>query len=130
MPEFHLQTFWGVFMDIKTLEQQISDVVQTGSLGIKETMDVLVMLDAWIDAYEKAKADGKIDLDDIQHSVSAIVAAVEAFKDADQIPAELKDLDSMEATQLFSSAFTLIQRLIKVISAKEVAIPVIFPAAR
>lgn len=112
--------------DIKTTD---SEVVPTGAVGIKETLDLLNMLDEFLTTYEKAKADGKLDLDDLQYATGAIVAAVEAIKGAENIPTELKELDALEATQIFQKVFVLLQRAISMVAKKDVSVPVIFPVA-
>jgi hypothetical protein len=110
--------------DIKKLADDISNI-PTASMGITETLDMFKMMDAFLDAYEKAMADGKLDFEDLQYATPAIVAAIEAFKGADKIALELKDLDAAEATQLFQKVFSLMQRLIKTIAAKDVMLPTV-----
>lgn len=112
--------------DIKAID---SEAAPTGAVGIKETLDLLKMLEEFLDTYEKAAADGKLDLDDLQYATGAIVAAVEAIKGAENIPLELKELDAVEATQIFQKVFVLLQRAITMIAKKDVSVPVIFPVA-
>lgn len=112
--------------DLKQLEQAF-EALPTGALGIKETMDLINLLSGAVDAFVAAKADGKIDIDDFQHLVGVMTSAVEAYKGSEQIVAELKDLDSAEAGQLFTAVFMVVQKLISALGAKEVAVPVVMP---
>jgi len=114
---------------IDDIKQAVDNLQQTGAYGIKETMDLLALVEAAADTYEQAKADGKIDLDDIQYTTTLLMAAVEAFKGSDQIMAELKDIDAAEAAALFTKLFSVVQRLLKALTSKTVAVPVIFPVS-
>lgn len=112
---------------VNPVQPVLEDPVQTGAnKGIKETMDVLLFLESVITAYEGAKKDGKFDINDLAHITPVIITALEAFKGSEQIIDELKEIDTAEATQLFQKVFELCQRLIKALTQREVAVPVMF----
>lgn len=71
--------------------------------SIKETTDVVNFGIAVVKAVQAAKADGKIDLGDLAQLFPLIPAASAAFENIGLVPAELKDLDPAEATELISS---------------------------
>lgn len=78
--------------------------------GVKETKELALFIGALGSAFSKAKDDGKITLDDAMLLVPLLGLAKEAIQDADQVVAELKDLDDDEKKEIieeFKSAFDL-----------------------
>jgi len=112
-------------MEVKNLEQQLTAL--PAELGINEVLDLFNLLDTLLDAYDKAKADGVIDFADLQYITPVVLSTVEAFKGADKIIDEMKNVDTAEATVLFQRVFSLVQRLILALSTKTVAFPVVQP---
>lgn len=70
-------------------------------MDIKETLEVIDVLDVTAKAIKEAKADGDVDWKDSPKFVKVIPAAVKAINGADKIKLELKDLDDGETQVLF-----------------------------
>lgn len=68
--------------------------------GIKETKEALTLVCKAIAVGKEANADGKIGISDLPLLVKLYPAALAAFAGGDQIPAELKDLDSAEGAEI------------------------------
>lgn len=69
--------------------------------GIKETKDVINAVLAIRDAIANAKDDGSISiLQDYVYFLPALPSLFQAINGADQVPAELTDIDFTEATEL------------------------------
>jgi hypothetical protein len=75
-----------------------------GKVGIKETKDVLKFGILAEDAIAAAKADGKIGFEDLGLVVGLVGPLNGAIEGADQIPAELADLDAGEFDELVAVA--------------------------
>ena len=73
-------------------------------MDIKESMEVLVAVEAVCDGVVKAAADGKLSLSDLRHAVAPAKAVVEAARGREKIPAELKDVDEAELTALIEKS--------------------------
>lgn len=69
-------------------------------MDTKELNDVIDFALAAVKVFYAAEADGKIDLNDLALLFPLIPSAQAALSGADQIPAELKDLDPTEAAEL------------------------------
>lgn len=75
--------------------------------GVKETLDVLALVDAVAAAVKAALEDHKIDFRDALRAETRAVlpAAQEAVAGAQSIPLELADLDASEVAQIAAAAF-------------------------
>lgn len=69
-------------------------------VGTKELKDLLDFALVGVEAGVKMAADGKFDMADLVQVWPVVQAAPAAFAGIDQLPAELKDLDSAEAAEL------------------------------
>ena len=67
---------------------------------VKEIKDVLKLIIGAIKGYQAAKADGKLDWADMSQFMPVFPLIQPAIENISEIPAEFKDLDSEEATEL------------------------------
>ena len=81
--------------------------------GIKETMDLVNLLDVTADVYAAAKADGSIDYKDLVKLGPEIAALRAAVDGANLIAEELKDLDKEELSALCPVLLAAIFKLVK-----------------
>lgn len=68
--------------------------------GTEETEDVLDLIDAGAQVYNVAKADGKIDLQDLPLIFGVIPKISQAFVGVEKVPEELADLSDEEIAKL------------------------------
>lgn len=73
-------------------------------MQIKETLEVFTALEAVCGGILKACEDGKLGLLDLRHVLEPAKAAAAAVRGAEQVPAELKDVDEAELNQLIDRA--------------------------
>lgn len=69
----------------------------TGKLGIKETLDVIVLGAAIAQDTVESYADGKFTGTDIVNYSDTLMALMPAIEGIDKVPAEMADIDSEEA---------------------------------
>lgn len=69
--------------------------------GIKETKELLKFVIEIAEALDASLADGDIGFMDLSNLVSAMMASAAAFDNISMIPAEMKDLDTTEAQELY-----------------------------
>ncbi len=74
------------------------------SQGIQETKDLLKFVVSLGMAVDKIKADGKVDITDIQFLMSPLTQASKAFEGVKHVKAQLKDLSSEEVKELVEFA--------------------------
>lgn len=82
-----------------------------GTKGIKETLEALDALELLLRSGLKVAADGKVTASDFNVLVEVatnIQRIFDAVKDADQIPAEIKDIDEAEAAIILSKIFKML----------------------
>jgi hypothetical protein len=75
-------------------EVQEGEVVE--KKGIKETMELIDLVQTSVDVYKSANADGKLNYADFTKLGPMFPALKSGLGDAKEIPAELKDLDKEE----------------------------------
>lgn len=85
--------------------------------GLKETMDVLVAVEAECDAILKSCEDGTLSILDIRHQLPVISKAKEAFVNAKAVRDELKDLDEAEMTALYDQVVGLGEKVVMAFAA-------------
>jgi hypothetical protein len=88
---------------------EAAPVVKT--YDVKELLEVLIALDLVAVQLVKALKDG-IQITDLQYLLPIlkdIAKVVEAVKGVKEIPAEIKDLDIAEATELFNKVLAIIK---------------------
>jgi len=68
--------------------------------GIKETKEVVDLAMALVKAGAMSWEDGKVSVEDLANLVEVLPYLSPALKDISQVPAELADLDSQEASEL------------------------------
>ena len=83
--------------------------------GIKETMELLTLLEVTAEVYSAAKADGSIDYKDLVKLGPEITALKNAVQDSNLILAELKDLDKDELSSLCPALIGAVLGLVKAI---------------
>ena len=86
------------------------------SKTVKESIELLNGLGIIIDGAGEVLEDGKVDWKDINPAIGVVKRfeeLAEAVKGANEIPAELKDIDETEMLQLGQAAFVLISKLRK-----------------
>jgi len=64
---------------------------------LKECLDLAMSIHM---AYDKSKADGKLDWDDLQYAYKPAMKLIPAIKGAGSIPAQIKDMDTTELEEL------------------------------
>jgi hypothetical protein len=69
---------------------------------VKNTKELVKLVVDAYKVYGLAKADGKIDLKDLGLLLTLLPSIEPAFGDVSEIPAEMKDLDAAEASELAS----------------------------
>jgi len=71
--------------------------------GIIQTKELLDFVFSLVTAIDKSLEDGKIDYSDIMNIIPVLMKSGLAFKDIDQVPKELGDLDKeeIEALKMF-----------------------------
>ena len=74
------------------------------SQGIQETKDLLKFVVTLGMAVDKIKADGKVDITDIQFLMAPLTQAGKAFEGVKHVKAQLKDLSAEEAKELVEFA--------------------------
>ncbi len=88
--------------------------------GVKETKELISLGIALEKAVVAAKADGKIDINDLPLLLAVLPKLQPAIDGIDQIPAELKDLSAPEAADVV--AYVMAELAIGEGKAKEVAL--------
>lgn len=81
-------------------------MVQVGQYGIKETLEVIDFGMAIISGMYQAKADGKIDMNDIGFIMPAGMAAPAAFEGITEVMNEIKDLKEEEVVVIKNHVLT------------------------
>ncbi len=89
---------------------------------IKETLEVLVALDAELDAVLKSCADGKLTVLDIRHQLPVIAKARTAFEGAALVRGELKDLDEAEMVALYDKVVAVASKAVEAFAALSVVL--------
>jgi uncharacterized NAD-dependent epimerase/dehydratase family protein len=84
-------------------EQSIKEF-EMESQGIQETKDLLKFVVSLGMAVDKIKADGKVDITDIQFLMSPLTQAGKAFEGVKHVKSQLKDLSAEEAKELVEFA--------------------------
>lgn len=74
--------------------------MQDANVGIPETLELIDASDATADAVTAICEDKKLTVMDLRFAVTPVRAGIAAAKDADQIPAEVRDLDATEIQTL------------------------------
>lgn len=72
--------------------------------GIKETKELLKFVIELGEGIDKAGADKKIDVMDVQYLIKPLASASAAFEGADKVKAELADLSAEEAAEIVKYA--------------------------
>jgi hypothetical protein len=80
------------------------------SVGVKETLEVLVAFEAASEALVKACEDRSFGLLDLRHVVAPARAAAAAVKDVAKVKEELKDLDDTEVEQLVTKLAAVVAK--------------------
>ncbi len=81
------------------------------AVGIKESLEVLGAIEVLLKDHKKVLADGKIGLSDIGVIFDLLKQLPElnaGLQGADQIPAEVKDLDADESALLVAKAMEIV----------------------
>ena len=86
-------------------------------MDIKESMEVLIAVEASCDAVVKAADDGKLTLGDLRHAVAPARAVVDAVRGREKIAAELKDLDEAELAALIEKGESVAAKAVAAIEA-------------
>ena len=81
-------------------------MVQVGEHGIKETLEIVDLGMALISAVFQARADGKIDLNDVSYLMPAFMAFPAAITDIGQFMPEVKDLQAEEIEHIKNHVLT------------------------
>ena len=79
--------------------------------GIKELKEAVEFVGEFVTAIDKAKADGKVDVNDLGSFLPAMMIAPQAFMGLDEAKLEAKDLSEVELVELkesFAAKFDLI----------------------
>ncbi len=80
--------------------------------GIKETLEVVALVDKSADMIIAAKADGSIDWKDLA-KLGPVIAALKAAVDGGNLlVVELKDLDAAETEALFAATTAAVTKLV------------------
>jgi hypothetical protein len=71
-------------------------------MEIKETLEVVLFLENMAEAIDKAKADGKVDWQDLlnKETRELVPSLFAAIKDSEQVKAEIQDLTKEETSEL------------------------------
>lgn len=69
-------------------------------MTVQNTNEVLIFLARFSNAIVESLEDGKVTITDITTIFKPLISAKDAFNDIDQVPLELGELDSEEATLL------------------------------
>lgn len=83
--------------------------------GIKETMDVINVLDEALGAAERAMEDGTISFIDMKELITLVGPAKEAIAGVTDIASELKDLDSVEVAEISAKMFLVVKRVLNLV---------------
>jgi len=83
--------------------------------GIKETLEVVALVDKTADLVMAAKADGSIDWRDLPKLGPEVAALKDALAGAQGIAAELADLDKDEVIKLYEASAAAVFKLAKAI---------------
>jgi hypothetical protein len=81
--------------------------------GIKETMDVLDLIQVGVKVGKEVTADGKLNLFDLPKLTPLVPAAQKAYSGRGEIPKEVKDLDVEEVEQLAAKALAIAAEFMK-----------------
>jgi len=68
--------------------------------GIEQTKDVIKLVVELGQAIEKSLQDGKFDASDLRYFMQPIMSLPEAYRDMEQVPEEIEDLDRSEVEKL------------------------------
>lgn len=77
-----------------------------GQYSIKETKELLDVAIAGAHAGFNIAADGKVDMNDLQHVLPMLPVLQPGFDKIDQVPKELGELDAQEAADLVAHVTT------------------------
>lgn len=91
----------GIFVpaiDLSKLNKM--EKIVMGSIGIKETADVVVAIIAFVNAGSEALEDGKITISDLPLILNPAMKLPAMFAGIGQVPAELNELDDVEKNEL------------------------------
>lgn len=80
-------------------------------VGIKQSLEVIALVDETADLIVAAKADGTINWKDLKLLGSAVVSLREALAGAQTIPQELDDLNKDEVIELYKAASSAVLKL-------------------
>jgi hypothetical protein len=80
--------------------------------GIKNSREMLELVAVLAEALKEAKADGKINVFDLPKLAPVIPALRSAVEKSELIPAELKDLDKDELTELLTLTVDAVMKLL------------------
>jgi hypothetical protein len=75
-------------------------------IGIQETKELLKLVIGAGNAASKIAADGKVDVADLPYLMALFPLVGPGLEKIDQVPAELKDLDSAEGAELITQMAT------------------------
>lgn len=81
--------------------------------SIKETMEVLDLIQVGVKVGKEVTADGKVNLLDLPKLLPLIPAAQKAYAGRSEIPKEVKDLDAEELEQLAAKALAIVAEFMK-----------------
>jgi len=84
-------------------------------LGLKETMEVVALVDRTADLIVAAKEDGSIDWRDLPKLGPAVASLKDAIAGAQGVAGELADLDKDEVVKLYEAASSAVFKLAKAI---------------
>ena len=93
-------------------------------IGMKETNELLDMLESATGLTAKVLADGKVDFGDLQHLVEEgkkLHVYVDGIDDVDEVLKELKDLDEAEVLALVVRLYKLAKMVKEAIDKSKVA---------
>lgn len=76
--------------------------------GIRNTTEIIALAAALGIAVRNAQSDGKVNASDIGELIAVVPRIAPAIEGADEIPAELRDLDPAEAEQLKQQVVTAV----------------------
>lgn len=89
-------------------------------MDIKETLEVVALVKALGEKMEAVASDGKVTILEVVAQFPGLVApGFAAIKDANQIAAELKDLDAVEIQTLVSACMDAIAPFVKLLGVKQ-----------
>ena len=95
------------------MDGAMEPVAPVEKVGIKETQELIALVQAAADAIKAAKADGEINWRDVPKVAGVLVALKAAVQGGNQIKAEMADVSKEEAQELMQQGMAAVISMVQ-----------------